>query len=478
MKRLLAKFGQLNLMGEEVEITLDNDGRLYNWYTLIASIVTIILTSAFAFLFITKGIDPNSSEINTQYKTLVDAPGINLYDNSFFLAVFPIQTASEMDLTVGPLSYFTMFGVISKKKFVRDETGDIIDVDLQFIPMSVSQCQQAPEQLIKVLEKEGAIGKLVLETSLCVYPEKREDYFIKGGAIDDEEVKVEVSISPCSLPDPTICKGIDRLRSLQLLTVYPNPNLDLTSLRDILELSLNSDFILPVDLTNTQNINIVFRNVEVFDNKNEIFNDGGTMIKQFARVDNAFINRDMRDPTQIHCPISEVFNKALCQPYHQFYLSSHGKTEIITRNFTGIFKIMSEIGGFNQILVSLFAIVCFFYGGTYLRWRIRSQLFSKEIQEKDKEVCDGIVRDRLNVIKILEDIITLKTANKIFFKDHHTVLIADVLAKMKTEDEKRENERSKKNFKILFSGKISQIQIFEAQKSRQTKRREEGVRYR
>lgn len=442
---------KINLIGEQVTLRIGKSARYNTFFSICLSILAILATIAFAIYFITNAFDTTSPSINIEYKTTSSYPKLDLHGNGTYLAFLPIKSG-----TFDFLDYVSLVGLIIKKEFVRDELGNIIDVRLNNFPMITKKCSEVQGVEYEYV-KESNVTETVFKTlAYCLVPENPQDYYVQGQSIEEITSDIVINISPCSLPDPSLCK--DPRTIVNILAIIPSPNLELSKLHNFLKYVPSGDLQMSLNINLKSIVSISFKK-ETVKNEREIFQQAGLPGPQdFISMENKRTFTGYRDPSQTYCSPDIVFNDRVCHPYVSITIASSGTQVITSRKYKELIFALSEIGGINEIIFVFAGVIYFIYQqfGSFDAFLVEKILKRKKLSKKQREEqnpqCEyedykDVVDDCFDIVKLSKELNGLKILNKVLFKDHHRALMPELLVKLRKENnENKEFSGCKKLF--------------------------------
>ena len=271
-----------------------------------------------------------------------------------------------------------------------------------------------------------------------------EEFWITGSKFKLPYRRFRMKLYPCSLLDPSDCVPIEALSRTQFgNTLYlqignfsskRNPVLTFSDVDNVLYLGLTETVVLSVYLK-----------------ENFIYDDDMGLIRErlkhtYLDVDKVESKSRTRLSGAIHCTVAQI-DAGECEPYLEFIWKSSSQRAVIKRTYITIFDVISEVGGFCDLIRYGILVFYFYYNMSSYTQLIRSQLVDGYLelitmkrqerqgrisntknQIRDKVVCHGPNKQKLNVIwrslksdKVLNTNIDFLTLLRLSFKSKMVV---------------------------------------------------------
>ena len=419
-RKLKNSFLSINLVGDQFNFRLRNNQRDPSCLATLLTLCSLIITAVVGYSFIKNVLDTTRPKISTRVKKFNKYPEIDLAQDHFFFAVFP----SSAQYNPNPRSYLTLVANINKKSFGRNSEGDIVSYNVEQIPLEVRRCNETDykSQFSHMIADELPTRTMV-RGSICAYaktPEQIKEYRVKGQPIENSDTFITIEVKPCSLPNPAECVQGFGLFTLNMVFIYPSPDVDLGKKKDMVKWISNGEISVDAKLDVLQEYVIGVKNVEIQDD-DRIFGDPRKVVN-YTDIDTKFFKIQGRDPNQTYCPPAIINNPYACKPYAVLNLRSGGKTEIVTRQYSNLFEAISEIGGFFELIIIFMGIIFFFLCGEGLIRKI-----AKDTYGVDDELTRGLVEKNMDITELMKELNAFKLIRSMVLEDYHLALLPELI---------------------------------------------------
>lgn len=431
---------KLNIIGEEVTLRINSNRRFSTKFSICLSIFTIILTLGMSFFFLKKNFDTTNPPINIEFKTTSSYPELDLHENKIYFAIMPVNAKNG---TILLPNYITLNAFVNKKNFIQDEEGNVINVTYTKIPLKTSKCSDSPQEYYQYIWENEITANTFNRGMYCVYAEDPSIYRVMGQPIETNNQEIVINFSPCSLSDQSLCKDIT---NQDFLVVYPSPDLELSLLENFLKYVPSGDLLLTVNPQDKNMVRFTFK-LETVKNEREILNDFGLPGKTtFVSANEKRTVTATRDETQIYCSSDIVQDEEKCEPYISLVIQSSGNLVITSRKYREFIFALTEIGGISEIYLIVAGIIYFIYQrfGYFQKFLVEKVLKRKKMNKKkakelglecNYEDYSRLIDENFDIVQLFKEINGLKVLNKICFKEHHLMLLPELLLKLKKEEE-------------------------------------------
>ena len=268
--------------------------------------------------------------------------------------------------------YFTFTGEIKSSMKVE---GQEVQVTKKF---SVKPCLQldegrAKELFLTALTKiESKIGyKALFSDSVLCGETTEENSFLQGAKFNLPFSTHEYTIYPCSLPDPAQCASLEELSALQIGLVQLVKVAKYREKRDPLEPALDPDTIFYVDISTRTEITNFYKMNQIYDDDIGIFSD--RLTQQYIDTDKTRTVTGSRLTQSVHCTKQQIAT-GFCEYYTKIIHRASNEKMVIERRYKQFFGVISEIGGFNDLIILVLWVFYSFYNSYAYKKMIRSQL--------------------------------------------------------------------------------------------------------
>ena len=167
-----------------------------------------------------------------------------------------------------------------------------------------------------------------------------------------------VDIFPCSLPDQTQCASFQELYEMSIGFTMLIKVAKFRKKKDPLEPYVDVDIAFPIDPASKVNL-------AIFEKMNYVYDDdvgilGERLTHQFVDVDRVNVVTGSRLSRSVYCP-KEKIERGECEAYIEVVERTSKEKIVIQRRYETPFEVISEIGGFNDLIILVLWLSYFFY---------------------------------------------------------------------------------------------------------------------
>jgi len=422
------------------------------------TILTLVITYSILYKMIGDYFKTTDPDVRQNIEISSTYPNMDLYAQNLGY-MFSLDDYSY-SVDVDELEkYVTIVGrvlyVVSDPK--KDNGKDYRESYIIFEP-----CKNKNDTLNQFFVKEAE--NYTRDFGLCMKLDNTSDYNIISKVSELPYKYIEINVYPCTLEDTTECVAEKSFESLSLILGQVTKNFDPSNKTNPVTSSSNLDTIYTFDLKNTLYTHQVFKKTEINDDAWDFYD--AAVKTEFIDVDKTTTFIKSRPETQLSCKEEDLLtDEPICMPYFSFVLRSGGSKLKITREYKKILVVLSDFGGFIDILaliIASFFLCC--RENTFDRFLKKSILKNndKEIERFLKrqmrkidlqEAASAVVEEKQEAINLFETMNDMEVLRKIIFKPHMQVLLPVVLLLEKSTElrEKNEEEQNKEGSKPPMS---------------------------
>lgn len=224
MKYVADKVRSIDFLGEPPRPTI---GKKDSHKTLLGSLfsaVVVVFSTVCTIIFFNQYWDTSSPSISTVTSIGNLTHSIDLKREKFY--IFFVPSIGQMDAFGDWKSWMTVWAQVSEKIFEKDADGNVIKPNFTFHKLKLTSCS-GYEAHYKFILNMGKTGELLFERGSCLVPEDEDSYKLYGSIFEDQG-KLEIFVSPCSLPDTLQCKPAALVNRMWFNIFFPNTNFDLS----------------------------------------------------------------------------------------------------------------------------------------------------------------------------------------------------------------------------------------------------------
>ena len=235
--------------------------------------------------------------------------------------------------------------------------------------------QDSKNDFFNDLEKLSVNSKinyteLFAENILCVNFEKDQTIF-EGSRSHLPFHRPLMEIYPCSLPDPTQCASPQELSVFHIIIVSSIYIARYKEKKNPLQVTIDVDTSLFVDIASKTKITTFVKMNQIYDDDIGIIDERHT--HSFLDTDRVKAVTGTRLSQSIYCSKQQI-TAGLCEPYMTFEWRSSFDRMVIQRRYKQFFGVISEIGGFNDLIIYCLLAGYMLYNSYSYKRLIRHQL--------------------------------------------------------------------------------------------------------
>ena len=216
-----------------------------------------------------------------------------------------------------------------------------------------------------------------------------EDFWIAGSTFNLPYRRLRIKVFPCSLPDPSQCASQKELAGALFGNQVLSKAVNFSDKANPKRFFSDADTVIQFGLSSTIIVNTYYK-------KNLIYDDDLGMVGK--RLSHSFVDVDKfgsilktRLSPVTHCTEAQIDGGA-CQPYMEVNWKASFEKTVIQRRYITPFDVVSEIGGFWDLINYAILAVYFYYNTrSYTRF-IRSQLVGGYLEMDRMRLGEGVRR--------------------------------------------------------------------------------------
>ena len=369
---MLKKLSKFDVFGQPFSLKAHKTSLTYT--TAIGGLITLIwvlLVLLVSYSTLTSYLDTTKPVVSVNRIRLPRPESINIRDHSsgggfMFFDGKKFLTAEESK------RYVTFKGEIATSKKVD---GELIHSIKKFL---VRPCPELSDEGTKELfettttkiESKIDYQALFSDSILCGEI-NQENSFIEGNKFSLPFSTQDYLIYPCSLPDPAKCASLEELSALQIGLIQLVKVAKYSEKGDPLEPALDPDTVFYVDLTTKTQIVSYYKMNHLYDDDVGIISK--RLTQEFINVDKVKTVTGSRLTQSAYCSEQQIAT-GFCEYYTKIINRSSNEKMVIERRYKQFFGVISEIGGFNDLIILILWVFYFFYNSYSYKKMIRSQL--------------------------------------------------------------------------------------------------------
>ena len=154
-------------------------------------------------------------------------------------------------------------------------------------------------------------------------------------------------IYPCSLPDPTQCASMKELSNLQVSLIQMVKVAKYKDKEEPLELALDADSFFYLDVVSKTKMTLFSKMNHIYDD-DKGFKDP-KLTQKFIDVNKIKSIAGSRLSRSAHSTKKQI-QEGICEAYMEIIMRSGYEKMVIQRRYRTLFQIISEVGGFNDLI--------------------------------------------------------------------------------------------------------------------------------
>ena len=381
---MLKRIKSLDIFGQPFAFNAYKDSSTFT--TVIGGLLTIIwvvLVSAVAFVIISEYMDTTKPVVSVNRIRIERPPYINLPDHQLgWVYMFFDGTKT---LTIKESERYLTFN----NKYVRTTKTANGENKEEVFPLKMSLCANMTlhsskklfEDSITSIESTLNYSSLFLDSMLCADAQIDQTSYLEGSKSKLPYMRNIATIYPCSLPDPTQCASPQELTRLSIAFIQVVKVAKYSEKKNPLSIAIDPDVSFSLDISSKTQITNALK-------MNYVYNDDIGIVDErlahnFLDVDTTQTKVGSRPSLSIYCTKQQIA-AGLCDPYIDFLLTFSYFKMSIQRRYKQFFGVISEVGGFNDLIIYAVWMIYFLYNIMSYKNLIRSNLMASlsDFQQK------------------------------------------------------------------------------------------------
>ena len=221
------------------------------------------------------------------------------------------------------------------------------------------------------LETKIDFSAVFLKALTCGDMKDKSLLYIEGSKFNLPFMRERTFVYPCSLPDPSECVSLQELSLLQIGHIHVTKVSKHKLKRNPLHIALDPDTFVYADLETKTKIVDFYKINEIYDDDIGIVEE--RLTNKYIDIDKTVIMTGTRLSKSMYCTAQEI-DEGTCEPYIEITTRSSADKLVIQRSYKLFFGVLSEIGGFNDLIVYSLLAFYFFYNAYSYKRTIRKAL--------------------------------------------------------------------------------------------------------
>lgn len=349
------------------------------------TIICFFLTATGVVIFLMDYLNTTSPKVTISKERTNEFPRIELGDNNFL----PILTITDSSSAILEESEAIKRAtpVITKHEFGPDPSNPLKLKYRAIKSLRYVDCRQSKlgdRDINKLLEESNTTLYYNLGLLLC--PEDMEDpdfWVLEGSGTQFPQFDLSISLYPCSLEDQTHCANQEEMSgirvSLSLMSLTYNLKNKTSPRKNLHSSAFLTTQIVP---STTLFYNTFFKKIRIFDEDWDFAKE--KLNTEFFSLGHKYSFFGQRDYS-IYCSQQQI-DSLLCAPYVSYFFKSGADVETVSRIYPKFFSMMSEVGGFSDLVFIIMGFFYSIYNNYYYKRFIKEQLINKKTEADLREL--------------------------------------------------------------------------------------------
>ena len=387
---MLKKISSFDTFGQPFTLNTHKTSATYT--TIVGGLITLVwisLVSLVTYSIVTSYLDTSNPVVSVNRIRLPRPQLLNLRDESSGW-VFLMFDGKKFLTAEEAKRYLTFTGEVKKTTQVDGNevyTSEKFDMKLCH-QMQDEEAKKLFETSLTDIESKVDYKALFLNSMLCGDVSRGQDV-IQGSKFNLPFQRSHIDIYPCSLPNPAQCASPEELSTLQIGFVQVVKVAKYKEKGEPLEQAIDPDTIFYVDITTKSQIINSYKMNYIYDDDIGIVDQ--RLTQKFIDADTSKTVTGSRLSQSIYCSRQQI-DAGLCEYYTKIITRSSYEKMVIERRYDQFFGVISEIGGFNDLIAIVLWAVYFFYNSYCYKKMIRSEIEASlsGLQEKESRAQGGV----------------------------------------------------------------------------------------
>ena len=384
MSRLASAFRYLDILAPEITLKVRGKSSIKTLPGAMLSLCYTAVIVYFIVLQLSQYLDTSSPQImqvKTRTGNYID---IDLIKNKHIPMVNIVQGTQNITSFEESQSYATVMMNMLHYKLAASLT----DFELTVTPLPAVDCAKLIEE--GNLDKDLLSGFFLegnskMFSGIC-FNTSGVEAVLKGSNTQVPATFAQLSILPCSLPDPTKCQPLSQLSDAYVSLIYIEPEVNYANRDKPIGYLANSDIYMPINPVMHNDMAHKLINNEIVDDNGFLFHTKSVV--NYTASDKLESYSKYRDASQITCTFLEIVNQK-CRPYISIFSISTNNKVTTRRIYKGLLETLGEIGGLRDLVTPVFVLLYIFYHQSASKSEIVKAAFKLE-QKPNKKNCGCI----------------------------------------------------------------------------------------
>ena len=388
MSRLASAFRYLDILAPDITLNVRGKSSIKTLPGAVLSICYTALVIYFVVLQLSQYLDTSSPQVMQEKSRTGNYIDIDLIKNKHIPMVNIVQGTGTSNTHVTTFEESQSYATIRLDLLHYKLAASLTDFDVTVTPLPAVDCAKLMEE--GNLDKDLLSGFFLEGNSKMVsgicFNTSGIEAVLKGSNTQVPATFAQLSILPCSLPDPTKCQPLSQLATAYVSVIYIEPEVNYANRDKPIGYLTNPDVYLPVNPVMHNDMKQKLVNNEIVDDNGFLFPT--TSVINYTATDKLESYSKYRDASQITCTFLEIVNQK-CRPYISIFTISTNNKVTTRRIYKGLLETLGEIGGLRDLVTPVFILLYIFYHQSASKSEIVKAAFKLE-QKPNKKNCGCI----------------------------------------------------------------------------------------
>ena len=365
---------QLDCLGAKFDFYIGGK-KLKRLKTVFGGFLTLIFLALATLALVTfslKLADKSNPEVSVNVNVATRDHPNELFFSGFYIN-FGMFDGAIFPKTENTRKFFTIRA--ERETTYATQNGRLQEIRSTIEPFHMVKCEHVTHNYTDLTSAAFArdSGEFYRGAVFCGNLIRDKHWWIQGSKIELPYTRIRYRIYPCSLENPADCATVAELAASQFLTVIYRPAANFSNYKQPLNGGLDADLTSLFSVITKTKFIIWLRETTVLDDYIDFFRNFGPTNKSIEQemVTSTIGTRD----GSLHCTELQI-EDGTCNPYIELEVRSSNTQTIVERRYYKFLTMISEVGGFGDLIFIILAFVSQFWNNYYqVKW-IRKQLYS------------------------------------------------------------------------------------------------------
>ena len=346
---MLPKLKSLDIFGKTFSLhTNKGSGSYTTAIGGILSVFTLILFLIITLIVVSDYRDTTKPVVSVNRVKMPAPVRIDLFSNkimSFFGVI------EEKFVTIDEINRYLTFRIemVTTTKNTNGYYEEKVELYEANIPEKLKNPQMKDLAFELILDKQFAqIDYMKLFADVGIVADiNPEAFYISGSKFKLPYRRMRIRVFPCSTPNPADCVSLDTLSKSQFGNSITSKVGNYSSKRNPVLPFTDADNVIYLGVAQTVVISTYLKKNFIYDDDRGWFKD--RLKFSYVDVDRIESRCKTRLNKRTHCSVAEI-DSGVCEPYLEVIWRSSPEKMIIQRRYLTLFDVVSEVGGFLDLI--------------------------------------------------------------------------------------------------------------------------------